>query len=107
LVLAISLQNRLPAAFPNALQAKNFRFCPFKEIGKPVGTETRKESWAFSRTIESVFRSDDGMLLGLIAAFPCVAHGDSFPSEVLAMQAEKIHGFANPFMRIHSPRGFW
>jgi hypothetical protein len=32
-----------PAAFFNALQAENFRFCPFKEIGKAAGTKTRRE----------------------------------------------------------------
>lgn len=37
--------------------------------------------------------------------FPVVIDdGNCFPSEVQAIQAEKLHAYANPFMRLDSPR---
>lgn len=56
----------------------------------------------YQREQELGFRTaekPDGLILPVV-----IDDGDSFPSEVRAMQAEKIHGFANPFMRIDSPR---
>src|ERR1700693_2953450 len=40
-----------------------------------------------------------GLILPVI-----IDDGDRFPPEVRAMQAEKFHQFANPFMRVDSPR---
>lgn len=40
-----------------------------------------------------------GLIIPLV-----IDDGDCFPKEVQAMQAEPLHKFANPFIRIDSPK---